>query len=350
MSGDRALHGLIRALRGSDLHETDWTSVLALANRTNITPYMAVQLRQRPDLPAEAANFLQVIGARTSERNARLYRQAKEALATLDGEGIQPILLKGSAFLVRAGPSLADRLFIDLDLMVPFDHADQAVGALEAIGYRLGPSSADRWYGVNLVRETDVGGIDLHYRLKTPYPHFAYADLAARCTQIAVGGARALLPSPELQVALLVLHDQLQEKDYWRGLIDLRHLIDIMAIIDREDGFDWGSLAALFPSGYPRRALQTQLLTLERLWDMQIPGEMGSAPLARLQLRRRLLQIRYKRLASFLTALSLLLDPPMRLGKSASAAPGAGGPWSRIAQDFRVAYKRHFRPPRANKV
>jgi hypothetical protein len=125
---------------------------------------------------------------------------------------------------------------------------------------------------MNLCRAQDVGMIDLHCRTKTRYPGFDYDDLAGDCSEVRLGMASAWLPSPTSQALILVLHDQLQDRDYWRGLMDLRHLLDIVELARAPAGIDWERLAAYFPRGYPRNALDVQLATLELLFGAPVPA------------------------------------------------------------------------------
>ena len=123
------------------------------------------------------------------------------------------------------------------------------------------------------------------------------------------------MPSPTLQAAILIAHDQLQERDYWRGLIDLRHLVDLRSILAQSGPLDGATLSALFESNRARRALLTQLETLRRLFPST--GAFGVEPTlwVRTQYNRRLLQIDRDSVAHLLTTLTLLIDPPLMMGR-----------------------------------
>ena len=113
---------------------------------------------------------------------------------------------------------------------------------------------------------------------------------------------------------MIIMHDQLQERDYWRGLLDLRHLTDLWRMTSELDDTAWRRLVDWFPPGYPRRAAQTQLMSL--IW---LFGPFGSRAATggirvKAQLLRRRIQLRYSRLAPIFTALTVILDPPLRPG------------------------------------
>lgn len=310
------LGALLACLRGAPPPEADWPAILVAANRALVTGILADRLGEAA--PAEVRTFLAAVRARVAERNARLDVQLDEAVAALGRAGIRPILLKGAAVLRTAGPGYGGRLLSDLDLMVPGEALGEATTRLRALGYGEHAPPSHPLAARALSRAQDVGMIDLHAQTKVRHPGFAYADLAPDCTDIHVGDGRALLPAPTAQALVLILHDQLQERDYWRGLLDLRHLLDLAALA--EAGLDWAWLAARFPPGYPRRALATQLATLAGLFGTRVPPGFRSGRRVGLQLVRRQLQLRRPWLRVPLTLLSLASDPPLQAGLGGALA------------------------------
>lgn len=309
---------LLGCLAGEAPPQADWSSLLATANQALVTGILAARIGDRA--PREAKAFLGTIHRRARERNSRLARQLDEAVTALNGAGIQPILLKGTAVLRTAGSSYGARILSDLDIMVPARSMATARQCLEAIGYRLWLSEDSPFAPMNLCREQDVGMVDLHCRTKIRYPGFDFEDLVGDCAEVGLGRARAWLPSPTSQALILILHDQLQERDYWRGLVDLRHLLDIAELARTSAGIDWARLAVHFPRGYPRNALDVQLSTLELLFGVPVPlphrpGWTG------FQLSRRIFQLRWPYLRPFFTLLTLLLDPPRRAGLAGGTTP-----------------------------
>ena len=93
-------------------------------------------------------------------------------------------------------------------------------------------------------RACDVGTIDLHSSLKPDYIGLGYDSVAPLCAPATLGGGTLLLPNGTCQLLLMIIHDQLNDRDYWRGLIDIRHLIDTYWLV--LEGVDWTLLADLF--------------------------------------------------------------------------------------------------------
>lgn len=318
-SGAGVLSDLCQCLKGHVPPAIDWEAVLGLANRTLVTPALAAALASEAEIPPEVASLLQVIAERTAIRNRLMHAQLAEAVAACNAAGIEPILLKGAALLARRGPDCADRLLTDLDLMVREEEGTRAIAALERIGYGRFSSTHDDGQGVNLGRERDAGGLDLHYRLKRAGRGRDAAWLASSCRPFAIGAARAAMPSPAALAALFVLHDQLQEGDYWRGRIDLRHLVDLAKIARDEGGIDGAALAALFPQARARRALAVQLDTLAEWLGVRIAGDRRGWRVA-FQAWRRRAQLRRPGTETAFTFASWLIDPPFGLFEHSGAA------------------------------
>jgi hypothetical protein len=116
------------------------------------------------------------------------------------------------------------------------------------------------------------------------------------------------MPSPTCQALMLIAHDQLHDADYWRGLVDIRHLLDLREIA--QEGVDWPRLADLFPAGSCRRALEVGLLTGSSFAGAEIPAAHSGGRWARLQIGRRRFQARFPALQPLLTLLTIAADPP----------------------------------------
>lgn len=345
------LHTLIAAIQGTPPPDLDWMLLIAEANRTLTTGTMAEHLLHgEAPLPEDVRAFLTMILDRSADRNQRLSTQLSETLACLNAAGIRPILMKGMAALLSVGEGrLRGRILSDLDLMVPPSEMERAVESLRAIGYAPDPGSGDGTTSAVVFRTRDVGMVDIHCRMKGPGRSADYAQLEPECAGISLGEGMALLPSPTAQLWMLVLHDQLQDRDYWRGLIDLRHLIDMEALAQAPGGIDWRKLASWFPPGFAQAALHTQLLAAHDLLGVAIPREWMGGRWPRLQHRRRLIQARWPFLMAPLTFLTLLCDPPTLGPATEGPARIAAAPSGRLAL-ARKGLRRFARPRAAGKI
>lgn len=286
---------MCQCLQGSLPKTIDWMSVISLANETLITPALQGVVERFPDeIPEDVRQYLQEIFTRNLTRNDRLTEQLAEAVAALNGNGVTPVLVKGSAMLAtRPRMAMGRRLISDLDILVSPSETDRALDALNGLGYRtyfMTPNDAAKRY-IDLKRPNDVGMIDLQQG--PPGHHFFYngsGDIRQHCRLLEQNSA--YIPSATYHALMLIIHDQFQDADYWVGKIDLRHLLDLRDLASTPDGIDWQQLAGLAHGRLARNAIETQLVTLSTLLGVDVPVSMRRRLMPRLQHRRRLLQTR----------------------------------------------------------
>jgi hypothetical protein len=305
----RAIRTLGGLLCGQRPEHCPWDDVIAVANESLTTATLATRLiRQGHDLPEEVAIFLESVVARNDERNRRLKSQLTEAAEALNRAGIRPLLMKGTAILALPQGGDGSRMISDLDIMVPPVDTSRSVDSLIEIGYEIQSRPSDPSIPIVLSRPCDPGPIDLHCRARAQHAHHQFQDLATAATPVSLGAGTALLPSPTLQIMILVLHDQFQDGDYLRGLIDLRHLLDIKLLANSPQTIDWPLLETLFSKRFERHALRTQLLTARNLLGLQVPAKFYGGVVPRLQYERRLVQADWPWLMIPLTLFTILAE------------------------------------------
>jgi len=286
MQVSRALEGLVAGLRGHAVSTSDWQSVIALANRTLLTPALFSALKYSGNidrLPHDVREYFEFIHERNLERNLRLREQLAEAVAALNRRGIVPLLLKGAVPLYLSPVSrIPARMTSDLDLSV--DAADEA-GAQECLS-ELGYMALAGARG--MARPQDAGVLELR---RTHTAEFAAPTVIERDL------FRAKIPSPQSRALHWIVHDLLKEGDYWRGRIDLRHLHDLAQLAENEN-VDWMSLRAAMPDRTSRNALDVQLLALHNIFGVKIPSEHTQSPMIRVQHWRRIFTARHPVLGS----------------------------------------------------
>ena len=340
------LRGLLACLRGELPARADWTGIITLANKTLCSPTVAVRLSDAgrlADLPADVRLFLDEMERRNAERNCRLLVQLDEAAAVMNAQGVSPILLKGTAWLAQSPPQQRSaRMLADVDLMVEADRFGAAIEQLRSIGYRLETPDLPPGVPAVLSRPQDAATIDLHSEYGSPSTLFyRHADLASAAREVKLPGSTVLLPSPVACTAILLLHDQLKGRDYLRGRIDLRHLLDMQSYTVQFGERDWRELDRLFSSAYARNAMRTQLLTARKLLGMEAPRAVTRGVRARLQYGRRLIQLRWPGTAPLLTLMSLL-DPCYLAARRASRRTGRDGATDEAGLPRRGSLERLF--------
>jgi hypothetical protein len=304
-----ALDALTSLLAGRLPPKVDWLSVIALANETLVSPqiYSAAERAGTLErLPADVRGYLEDVRRRNRARNRRLFAQLREAVLVLNEHGIEPTLIKGAAFWVAVGrPEDHDRILADVDVVVSPHEERDALGALQQAGFfAYGRYDAPFHVVAELGRPSDVGVLDLHRRPPGP-ERLAQAALAlsGQVWPVSWDGARAHMPSPAVQIFLLVLHDQFQDGGYWRGGFALRHLLEIAAFSHMPGAVDWHVLRALTTSRLLRNVTDAHLRAAEVLCGASVPASVRR-PWVRLQHARLRAQFGWPRLKPLLVHFS----------------------------------------------
>ena len=302
---------LCQCFRGLPLAKTDWMSVICLANKTMTTPALFEFIRQSPEfVPRDVSRYITEIYERNLMRNDHLLVQLREAVEALNNNCIRPVLLKGSALLATMPrEQMAKRLISDLDICVSEKKFETSLECLLKIGYRVyyrAPKGAIKCYA-DLERPNDVGMIDLH---RGPPGHDFYYKTIGKteqyCTLQAFEQGEAFIPSATYHALLLIIHDQFQDSDYWVGDIDMRHLLDLRLLANTPAGIDWHVLGSFARGKLAKNAMETQLISLFSLLDVDVPLAMRKRLIPRMQYWRRVIQIRFPSLRKALLLMALL--------------------------------------------
>jgi hypothetical protein len=251
----------------------DVSYVLATAAEQRVAPLVLRALRDADvDVRSEdsaAASIWQAHGLLAVPRAARA------ALEPLHEAGLDPLLLKGIALIERY-PAPGLRPMDDIDVLVPPEHFDAAVRALEGAGWRRGGHvTGDLGYDVPFVHPsaTDVP-LELHYGL---YPRerptaFTAEYLWSTRRRTSVFGIPAWTLPVELEIVALVSHAAKSFHVFDRLLwsVDL-------AVITQTAEVDWEVVDRI--SSDARRRIATAIgLTLARRLGAVVPEELTHVP------------------------------------------------------------------------
>ncbi|KRB82652.1 hypothetical protein ASE00_11485 [Sphingomonas sp. Root710] len=112
----------------------DWASLLSIARAERLDGSLAYRLADLP-LPDPVARALEDARAQAAFDRTQALWEVEMARRALAPAGIEPILLKGSAFAFAGLPAGVGRLIGDLDILVPRDRLDDVEGALLDSGF-----------------------------------------------------------------------------------------------------------------------------------------------------------------------------------------------------------------------
>lgn len=343
----RALEDLIACLSGGTRRPRDWRALVALASETLTIGSLADAVLPGPaagEIPVHIKELLIEVRDRARRRNLRLKEQLFELLPALNAAGIEPILMRGMARLLSSADE-ESRLLADIDLLVPEHRIDDCTRALGKLDYGVFRAGEEEHVPTVFCRSRDVGMVDVHAEIQPLYLQLGYNRLEPHCRSTEFPTGRALVPSPTCQLLFTIVHDQLHDGDYWRGLIDIRHLIDMKRIA--AEGVDWATLAGFFPGGSPKNALFVQLRTARSLMKIDVPQEYCGGAWSALQQIRRRAQAHVTPLRPIFTLLTMAVDPPPR---SKSMIPTSRGTSETVGETARRRLEHYFGPANPGKL
>lgn len=305
--------------------DLDWQTVFAMANTQKIAPALWVALRNRKlveSLPAEAREGLFRAYLLNTLKNKSLREQAIKVVHRLNTIGVEPILLKGSAALfVKTFDDPGSRVMVDLDILVPYESAEECWNALCALGYL--PIEDNPHFHVDyqgrhhhlrpLYRPGEYGTIEIH---RHALPNSAARILPTsliweqREPVVNESGISMSVPSPTHRVLHNLLHSDLINQTYARGQISLRslHELAVMQTLYRER-LDWETIRQLMDRSGQARVLRASLYLARHYFGSPLPDRMRPTLGAKIHYIRTGLQARWYWLNEFVERLFWFSTP-----------------------------------------
>jgi hypothetical protein len=321
----------------------DWEGLIRAASRELVLPALSDRLRQigvQP--PPEVAEFLATVEDLNCARNFRILEEMKAIAAILNGVGIEPVALKGAAFLLAGVyPKPGCRYLCDLDLLVPHSDLGAAAEALERDGYRQDARDAMarfRHHYPQLQRPCVDGfgsaPVELHHSLGHGISRkILSGEEMLRGSQVAEwNGVRIRVPSPEHLATHLILHSQIHHCYSERIWPPIRAMYDL-AVLDRHFGsrLNWADVQRRFQSCGRKNTLLLHLLQVRNALGMPLPFafDLGWAGRARWLRRQALNRWPVLRMADPVYLASATLSRRIQFLTSIVSAPGG---WKSAAQ------------------
>lgn len=315
---------LASCLAGLPTEISDWEGFVRVASAELLLPALAGKI---PDVDG----FLSAVLELNRERNLRLLDDAREIAAVFNAIDIEPVLLKGAAYLV-AGiyDDMGARYVCDLDLLVPAASLDEAADALIARGYV--PDSTDamarfRHHYPQLQKPGESSPVELHHSIGAGVSRriLSGEEMVRDSQAMEWRGVRVRVPSPEHLATHLIVHSQVHHaysEKIWpplRALYDLSKLSSFFGNL-----LDWEAVRARFR----KRGKETTLL----LHLLQAQAVLGISPafafelgwVGRLRWQRRRILNRWPglRFVDPVYVAMASLSRRMQFLKSAAGSPG----------------------------
>jgi hypothetical protein len=278
LAGGESDDAAARQLLGSELN---WLKLGVLAEGERATPivWQWLQRVHAPSMPVELTTAWRRAAMVSEFQLLRLERRLHDVIGALGREGIEVMLLKGSALAYTAYGCFTNRPMGDLDLLVRPERAQGAWRLLQTLGW-VWPSA--RWPARHyarhqhlppLVDSSEEGlRLELHTDLfPRPHPFQLPAEALWRAaTTLSVGGHSVLVPDPVHQLLHLCVHftwSHMMQWGSWRTFRDV-------AALTREGHVDWARLEDLARNGHAATCCFWTLRLARNLCGARVPDDV----------------------------------------------------------------------------
>jgi hypothetical protein len=217
--GPATLSSLFHGVDGAPAGPQDpraWTSDLPVIARHRLAGLaLAAAERANVRLDPETESQLQETRGRDAARALSVESAGLEVIRTLDQAGIRSVVTKGPG-IAHAFPQFSLRPYRDIDILVPPPQFEPAMRLLAGIGFvEPDDKRPPRAYvnglcreGVNLVRGSQVGSVDLHQRIP-PWVwgrRITFTHVIEKSRIIALAGGHVRVADPLHNLLIAALH------------------------------------------------------------------------------------------------------------------------------------------------
>jgi len=299
------------------LSAIDWNRVATIANRQAVAPMTYRGLAACGyTIPEESRAVLRATVAASATRDQLwLKRTLAEAIGALRDEGIDPIVLKGTAVAHTVYPEPWLRALGDVDLLVPRADLPRADSKLRERGFwgsdtfQVDFPKVDH-HTAPLQLPSSTIALELHHQiLSEPHPYrFDVDGLRTRAQRKDLGGVQALVLAPADAIHHASVHLSYAHR---YEVTPLRGLVDILGLANGQAGpVDWEGFLQSVKAARTSGAVYWPLRMAREWLDAPIPNPVLDALSPPVGLR--------KLLAGFLDPDFLLEGrPPSELGAAA---------------------------------
>jgi hypothetical protein len=208
-------------------------------------------------------------------RTGNLLMELERILPALTWDQCQPIVLKGAALALEHYEDPGERWFVDLDILVPREHLDEACSRLEKCGYRpfWGTQDASFYeqYHFHRVFLGPQGScVEIHWDLVAPESSYGFDldGLFGRALTAKLGRHEVRLASTVDQI----LHGVYQ--NLADGFLDLRRVMDMGLLMHKLSESDWLYLVKEARRAKMESAFYIWLHVVKEFFEIEAPVEV----------------------------------------------------------------------------
>lgn len=272
----------------------NWERLLQTATEEAVLPTLAFAVSQGLDIsaPRDVSLFLSTVLSLNRERNQWIWHELKTTAQILNGLGIEPVLLKGAAYLGAGVYSdIGARYLADLDVLVPEADPKAIFQYFIEHGYQCDERDQFARFRHHHppLRRTSVA-LELHHKLGLgPCQSILPSrEVIENATPVEIDGVRVRVPSPTHLVAHLVMHSQIQHPYNERIWPPLRAICDLLRLQNRyRQSIDWAELEVRFKGAGQLGLLQLHLIDVRDALGLEPPIDCNLTPTTHLRRLRR---------------------------------------------------------------
>ena len=320
-----------RGSRSLRLADSDWDALIPAAASELMLPGLSRRLKEiGVETPPGTGDFLTAVEEMNCERNERILDEAVAIARMLNCIGIEPVLLKGAAYLVEeVYPDPGCRYLCDLDLLIPASRSKEALAAFEREGYRADTSDRMARFRHHYPQLQRPGGapVELHHSLGHGLSRrlLSGEQILRNSRLLEWRGVLVRIPVPEHLVTHLILHSQIHHTYSERIWPPLRAMQDL-SMLNRHfaSRLDWAAVRERFRMQGEEHTLLLHLLQVSQTLGMPLPFAIEPQWILRARWMRRQVLHRFPKLR-FIDPVYLgfsTLSRRIRFLKSVALVPG----------------------------
>ncbi len=264
-------------------YNLDWASLLEMARIHAVLPslYVALSSIGWKDVPIEYRDKIEARFRRHAARNLMLTGELMQIIDACKARGITVMPFKGPVLSHRLYGNFAQRVFLDLDLLVSHDQADELCELLHERGYQssLGaPASYEQTYfqfsrQLPLTQKDTGTTVEVHTALlkRSGARWTNLESLSQRAETLDVCGRSISVISAEELLLYLCVHGA---KHCWERL---GWICDVAQLLETCEHLDWSWTMDRAKELHCERQLSLGLVLAHELLETEILGEIGGA-------------------------------------------------------------------------
>jgi hypothetical protein len=299
-----------------------WEEVARIAADETILPPLSSRLEQLGVLariPPDVGGFFTAFTELNAERNRQILREIEAIATLLNQAGIEPVVLKGPAYILTGiYEDPAHRFILDIDLLIPEFQIDAAFSIIRDAGYT--PAVPDlvalaAHHYPALVHAERIR-VELHHGLGTDRCNSLLPpnEIIERSAALRLGQSVVRVPSPPDLAAHLIVHSQIHHAGGERVWPPLRAQYDLFLLRKRfSQQIDWLRIRDRFRRHRQLGLLELHLLQVAKVLGQPPPFPLRLGALTRLRWYRRQALWRYPSLR--------FIDPVYFLSSATNVRP-----------------------------